>query len=83
MRFLRFLRAVFGGALILISLLGSGSWLHAIIDLRGFKAADDNEPFGIAPNQLEASIWLIIFLLIGVAGVYLIWKFSPRKRQSA
>ena len=82
MWFLRFLTSIFGAALILIGLLGSGSWIHAIIDPRGLKAADDNDPFGIPPSRLETSIWLVIFLLVGAAGVYLTWKFSRRRQQS-
>lgn len=65
--------------LMFIGIFGVMLSLVAIGDPVEFQMANDNDLFGLPPSRMELAGMLLVFIIVGIAGLYLnAWQPKPK-----
>ena len=74
------LRKASGAFIVLFALMALFMSALSVIDPKGAKMADDNDPFGEPPSRLSSVCIGVISLAIGIGGLRMIQKRNPDPR---
>ena len=72
------------GLFLLISGLICGTVaLLSILDPVASKLADDGDPFGTPPSQLDSLLILLVYFGVSCVGAFLVWRSGRKLPASA